>query len=100
MTFHSLDFLAFSLIITAVYWRLSHGAQNWFLLAASYLFYGWVEPWFCLLVAGTTVVDWWVALKMDPPGAAGVDVPGTDVGRARLDGAAVERAEDGAELTR
>ena len=54
MTFHSLDFVAFFLIVTAVYWRLSHGAQNWFLLGASYLFYGWVEPWFCLLLGGTT----------------------------------------------
>ena len=73
MTFHSLDFFAFFLIVTAVYWRLPHGAQNWFLLVASYLFYGWVEPWFCLLLAGTTVVDWWVALKMDPPAVAGAD---------------------------
>lgn len=66
MTFHSLDFIAFFLVVTAIYWRLSHGAQNWFLLVASYLFYGWVEPWFCLLLAGTTLVDWWVALRMAP----------------------------------
>ncbi len=65
MTFHSLDFVAFFLIVTAVYWRLSHGAQNWFLLGASYLFYGWVEPWFCILLGGTTLVDWWVALQME-----------------------------------
>jgi alginate O-acetyltransferase complex protein AlgI len=64
MTFHSLDFLAFFLVVTTIYWRLSHGAQNWFLLGASYLFYGWVHPWFCLLLAGTTLVDWWVALQM------------------------------------
>ena len=64
MTFHSLDFVAFFLIVTAVYWRLSHEAQNWFLLVGSYLFYGWVEPWFCLLLGGTTIVDWWVALRM------------------------------------
>ena len=85
MTFHSLDFLAFFLLVTAVYWRLSHGAQNWFLLGASYLFYGWVEPWFCLLLAGTTVVDWWVALKMDPGAASGADAPppGTDRTRRR-----------------
>ena len=72
MTFHSLDFVAFFLVVTAVYWRLSHGAQNWFLLGASYLFYGWIHPWFCLLLGATTVVDWWVALRMqDSPAAAG-----------------------------
>jgi alginate O-acetyltransferase complex protein AlgI len=65
MTFHSLDFAAFFLIVTAVYWRLSHRAQNWFLLGASYLFYGWFEPWFCLLLAGTTLVDWYAGLRMD-----------------------------------
>ena len=51
MTFHSLDFVAFFVIVTAVYWRLPHRGQNWFLLVASYLFYGWFEPWFCLLLA-------------------------------------------------
>jgi D-alanyl-lipoteichoic acid acyltransferase DltB (MBOAT superfamily) len=63
--FHSLDFVVFFLLVTVAYWRLPHGAQNWLLLVASYVFYGWFEPWFCLLLAGTTVVDWWVALRMD-----------------------------------
>jgi D-alanyl-lipoteichoic acid acyltransferase DltB (MBOAT superfamily) len=70
MTFHSLDFLVFFVVVTTVYWRLSHGAQNWFLLGASYLFYGWVTPWFCLLLGGTTLVDWWVARQMDPAASA------------------------------
>ncbi len=79
MTFHSLDYVAFFLIVTAVYWRLSHGGQNWFLLGASYLFYGWVEPWFCILLGGTTIVDWWVALRMQP----GPDGPDADRPRRR-----------------
>jgi alginate O-acetyltransferase complex protein AlgI len=66
MTFHSLDFVVFFLVVTVVYWRLPHRPQNVFLLAASYVFYGWFEPWFCLLLAGTTLVDWYAALKMDP----------------------------------
>ena len=65
MTFHSLDFLVFFLVVTTVYWRLPHRAQNRFLLVASYIFYGWFEPWFCALLAFTTVVDWFAALKMD-----------------------------------
>ena len=32
MTFHSLDYVVFFLIVTAVYWRLSHRWQNRFLL--------------------------------------------------------------------
>lgn len=66
MTFHSLDFLVFFLVVTTVYWQLPHRAQNRFLLVASYIFYGWFEPWFCALLAFTTVVDWYAALKMDP----------------------------------
>lgn len=64
MSFHSLDFVAFLLLVTVVYWRLSHGAQNWFLLGASYLFYGWIHPWFCLLLGATTLVDWYAGLRM------------------------------------
>src|SRR5690606_28343653 len=29
-----------------------------------YLFYGWIHPWFCLLLATTTVIDWYAALRM------------------------------------
>jgi alginate O-acetyltransferase complex protein AlgI len=64
MSFHTLDFVAFLLLVTVVYWRLSHNAQNWFLLGASYLFYGWIHPWFCLLLATTTLVDWFAARRM------------------------------------
>ena len=56
MIFHSLDYVVFFLLVTVAYWRLSHGAQNWLLLVASYVFYGWFEPWFCvLLFAGQTL---------------------------------------------
>ena len=80
MTFHSLDYVVFFVIVTAIYWRLSHHWQNRFLLVASYLFYGWFEPWFCLLLAGTTVVDWFAGLKMDP------DPTVDDAAYARPDG--------------
>lgn len=44
-----------TLVVTA-YWALrQRQAQNFFLLAASYVFYGWVTPWFCLLIAAATV---------------------------------------------
>jgi D-alanyl-lipoteichoic acid acyltransferase DltB (MBOAT superfamily) len=67
--FHSLDFVVFFLLTTAVYWRLPHRAQNLLLLAASYVFYGWVHPWFLSLIATTTIVDYWTARTMeDRPG--------------------------------
>ncbi len=65
MTFHSFDFLAFLVVTLAAYWCLPHRAQNVFLLAASYLFYGWVHPWFLTLIAASTVIDYAMALAME-----------------------------------
>jgi D-alanyl-lipoteichoic acid acyltransferase DltB (MBOAT superfamily) len=41
MLFDTPIYLAFLLLIVAVYWRLGFRQQNYFLLAASYFFYGW-----------------------------------------------------------
>ncbi|HSJ04706.1 MAG: MBOAT family protein [Verrucomicrobium sp.] len=41
MLFNSPAFVVFFLVVFAVYWMLAFRWQNWFLLAASYLFYGW-----------------------------------------------------------
>lgn len=65
MTFHSLDFLVFLVLTLGAYWCLPHRAQNVFLLAASYLFYGWVHPWFLTLIAASTVVDYAMAIAME-----------------------------------
>ncbi len=65
MIFHSLDFLAFFAIVVSIYWRLEHRWQNVLLLAASYVFYGWVHPWFVLLMLTSTTVDYWAALRME-----------------------------------
>ena len=64
MIFHSLEFFAFFLITLAAYWALPHRAQNVLLLAASYLFYGWVHPWWPLLLFATTFIDYWSARRM------------------------------------
>jgi alginate O-acetyltransferase complex protein AlgI len=61
MIFHSLDFLVFFGVVLAVYWSLGLRAQNWFLLAASYFFYGYVHPWFLSLLVASTVVDYTLA---------------------------------------
>ena len=64
MIFHSLDFVAFFLITLAAYWLLPLRAQNVLLLVASYVFYGWVHPWWPALLFATTFVDYWAARGM------------------------------------
>lgn len=58
MIFHSLDFLVFLAVVLGVYWALPLRGQNLFLLAASYLFYGYVHPWYLGLIAFTSTIDW------------------------------------------
>jgi len=65
MIFHSLDFVAFFLVIVTLYWRLPHRWQNHLLLVASYIFYGWITPWYLLLLMTSTTIDWWAARRME-----------------------------------
>ncbi|MCC7179907.1 MAG: MBOAT family protein, partial [Acidobacteria bacterium] len=65
MIFHSLDFLVFFAVVVSIYWRLSHRWQNIWLLGASYVFYGWVHPWFVILMLVSTTVDYWAAQRME-----------------------------------
>jgi D-alanyl-lipoteichoic acid acyltransferase DltB (MBOAT superfamily) len=65
MIFHSIDFLVFFAVVVSIYWRLSHRWQNVFLLAASYVFYGWVHPWFVILMLASTTVDYWAGQRME-----------------------------------
>ena len=57
MIFHSFDFLIFLLVVFTVYWALPFRAQNAFLLVAGYVFYGYVHPWYLLLIAFTSTAD-------------------------------------------
>ncbi len=65
MIFHSLEFFAFFVVTLGAYWLLPRRAQNVLLLAASYVFYGWVHVWWPVLLFATTVVDYWAARKLD-----------------------------------
>ncbi|HEY7059499.1 MAG TPA: MBOAT family O-acyltransferase, partial [Vicinamibacterales bacterium] len=65
MIFHSLEFVVFFLVVVALYWRLGHRGQNILLLIASYFFYGYVHPWFLILIATSTVVDYCAARGME-----------------------------------
>ncbi len=63
--FHSLDFVVFFLAVTTLYWRLPQRGQNVLLLAASYVFYGYVHPWFLILIGTSTVIDYCAARGME-----------------------------------
>ncbi len=65
MIFHSLDFLVFFVVVSAVYWRLPHRGQNVLLFVASYVFYGYVHPWFLILIATSTTIDYCAARGME-----------------------------------
>jgi D-alanyl-lipoteichoic acid acyltransferase DltB (MBOAT superfamily) len=64
MTFNSLAFAVFLPIVLSVYYTLTRKAQNYWLLAASCVFYGWWDPRFLLLLAFSTVVDFLCAREI------------------------------------
>jgi D-alanyl-lipoteichoic acid acyltransferase DltB (MBOAT superfamily) len=63
--FHSLDFVVFFIVVVAIYWRLPQRGQNVLLLMSSYFFYGYVHPWFLILIASSTVIDYLSARGME-----------------------------------
>jgi alginate O-acetyltransferase complex protein AlgI len=65
MTFHSLAFVVFLVLVVSIYWRLPHRGQNALLLGASYVFYGWVHPWFVGIMLVSTSVDYWAGQRME-----------------------------------
>ena len=58
MVFNSLHFVAFFLVVYALYRVLPHRAQNVMLLVASYYFYGAWDWRFLSLLWGSTVIDY------------------------------------------
>ena len=65
MIFTDPQFLYFYVSLFVLYWAIrKKTGQNIILLIGSYLFYGWVHPWFCLLIAGSTVTDYYCGLKI------------------------------------
>jgi D-alanyl-lipoteichoic acid acyltransferase DltB (MBOAT superfamily) len=62
MVFNSLHFIAFFLVVYALYRALPHRPQNVFLLLASYYFYAAWDWRFLGLLIGSTVVDYFCGL--------------------------------------
>lgn len=65
MLFNSLIYAAFLPAVLALYFCLSHRWQNWMLLAASYLFYGWWDDRFLFLVICSSTLDFIVGLLIE-----------------------------------
>jgi alginate O-acetyltransferase complex protein AlgI len=65
MIFTSYDFLIFFIIVFSLYWLIRRRQwQNILMLAASYVFYGWVHPWYALLLGISTLADYGLALSI------------------------------------
>lgn len=65
MIFQSLDFLVFLAIAFAVHWSLPGRHRKWFLLGASYVFFGYVHPWFLLLLWYVTLLVYGCGLAIE-----------------------------------
>jgi len=65
MLFNSVTFFVFLAIVLPLYYRLKHRGQNWLLLTASYIFYGWWDPRFLLLLVGSSVFDYYCGIWIE-----------------------------------
>ncbi len=67
MLFNSIEFLLFLPTVFFLYWFVSKekaGAQNLLLIVASYIFYGWWDWRFLLLIMASTLVDFYVGQQI------------------------------------
>ena len=68
MLFNSIEFALFLPVVFLLYWfvfRRSVRAQNLFVVAASYLFYGWWDWRFLFLIAFTSLCSWGSGLLIE-----------------------------------
>jgi alginate O-acetyltransferase complex protein AlgI len=65
VVFNSVTFLIFLAVTLSLYYRLGHKGQNWLLLVASYIFYGWWDYRFAFLLLATSLLDYGFALWID-----------------------------------
>ena len=67
MLFNSLEFLMFLPTVFLLYWfvfQKNHRAQNLLLLTSSYIFYGWWDWRFLILIFLSSIVDYSIGLKI------------------------------------
>ena len=67
MIFNSVEFAIFLPIVFMLYWFVIKGSlrmQNFFLIAASYFFYGWWDWRFLSLIIFSSIVDYSIGLRL------------------------------------
>jgi alginate O-acetyltransferase complex protein AlgI len=67
MLFNSVEFAVFLALVFLLYWLVfarNVRSRNLFVWAASYVFYGWWDWRYLLLLAASSSVDYWVALRL------------------------------------
>ena len=67
MLFQTIDFVIFLLIVFSLYWFLQKkplNYKNFFLVLASYVFYGWWDWRFLVLIFLSSLVDFLIALEL------------------------------------
>ncbi len=65
MSFTSITFAIFCGAALVLYWLVPRkGWQNIILLAASLIFYAWIQPWYAVLMGVSTIVDYFLAKAM------------------------------------
>jgi alginate O-acetyltransferase complex protein AlgI len=64
LLFNSLIFVLFLPIVFVIYWLIPGRLRNYFLLLASYYFYYSYNPWFLLLLIGTSLLDYYCARQI------------------------------------
>src|SRR5271165_3520917 len=67
MLFHTWVFFVFFAIVYPVYLlvRTNNRLMNIWLMIASYTFYGWWNPWYLLLLFGTSAIDYYMVVLME-----------------------------------
>ena len=72
MLFNSTVFLQFFAAFLLLYWmcRGSLLARNVLIVVSSYIFYGWWQPWFVLLMLSSTLLDFFCGGMIASPGAS------------------------------
>lgn len=62
MSFTSVAFVVFCSVVLALYWMIRQkNGQNAILLLAGYIFYGWIHPWYAILLGLSTLADYFIA---------------------------------------
>ncbi|MCB9684415.1 MAG: MBOAT family protein [Alphaproteobacteria bacterium] len=65
MSFISTEFLGLLAVVLAVYWWLPHRLQNLFLVVVSFVFYGWLTPWYPVLLLYSVALDFSCGLALE-----------------------------------